>query len=89
MDTQLRSLSDGIISLSYGDEKAGRRIRLRKHRGIGQQDGSHGMEIRDSGVEVYPALEPEQRTRSFDPTQFSAGVPELDSLSMADSNAEP
>ncbi len=80
MDSQLRSLSDGIISLSYGDEKAGRRIRLRKHRGIGQQDGSHGMEIRESGVEVYPALEPEQRTRSFDPTQFSAGVPELDSL---------
>ncbi|MEF8973432.1 MAG: ATPase domain-containing protein [Haloarcula sp.] len=80
MDTQLRSLSDGIISLSYGDEKAGRRIRLRKHRGIGQQDGSHGMEIRESGVEVYPALEPGERTRSFDPTQFSAGVPELDSL---------
>ena len=80
MDTQLKSLSDGVVTLAYEDETAGRRIRVPKHRGIGQRDGSHGMEIRASGIEVYPALEPSRSERTFDPTQFSSGVPGLDSL---------
>ncbi|WP_134668656.1 ATPase domain-containing protein [Halorussus marinus] len=80
MDTQLKSLSDGVITLNHGDEKAGRRIRVPKHRGVGQRDGSHGMEIREGGVEVFPALVPETHSRRFEPTKFSSGIDGLDAL---------
>lgn len=80
MDTQLRSLSDGVISLDYKEEKEGRRISVPKHRGIGQQDGTHGLEIRESGIDVYPSLVPEQHARTFEPTQFSSGVDGLDAV---------
>lgn len=79
-DTQLKSLSDGVVVLSHDGEKAGRRIRIPKHRGVGQQDGSHGMEIRDGGVEVYPTGGGEDTERRFEPTQFTSGVSELDAL---------
>jgi circadian clock protein KaiC len=80
VDAQLKSLSDGVISLTHEDEKAGRRVRVPKHRGIGQEDGSHGMEIRETGVEVYPALVPEGGQERFEPRMFESGLPELDSL---------
>lgn len=80
MDTQLNSLSDGVVVLSHSGEKAGRRIRIPKHRGIGQEDGSHGLEIRDSGIEVYPDGLAETDERSFEPTQFTSGLPKLDAL---------
>ena len=51
------SLSDGIISL-YLDEHQ-RRIAVPKHRGLGQVDGTHGLEIREHGIEVYPQTIPE------------------------------
>ena len=79
-DSQLKSLSDGVVALSHDDEQAGRRIRVPKHRGIGQRDGSHGLEIREGGIEVYPAGVAESNDRAFEPTQFSSGVPALDSL---------
>lgn len=80
MDTQIRSLSDGVVNLAYEEEKAGRRISVPKHRGVGQQDGTHGLEIREGGAEVYPALLPDQHDRSFDPTQLSSGLDNLDAL---------
>ncbi|MFD1600749.1 ATPase domain-containing protein [Halobellus rarus] len=80
MDTQLRSLSDGVIDLEYENQRAGRRICVPKHRGVGQRDGKHGMEIRAGGIEVYPALAPESHDRSFEPTQFSSGIEALDAL---------
>ena len=79
-DTQLKSLSDGVVALSHDGEQAGRRIRVPKHRGIGQRDGSHGLEIRDGGLEVYPAGVAESGERTFDPTQFTSGLSALDSL---------
>ncbi|MFB6302266.1 MAG: ATPase domain-containing protein [Haloferacaceae archaeon] len=78
MDEQLRSLSDGVISLKYGD--AGRRVSVPKHRGVGQQDGTHGFEIRSSGLDVYPALRPDRHDRAFDPTQHRSGIGGLDAL---------
>lgn len=78
MDEQLRSLSDGVIALDHEDE--GRRIRVAKHRGVGQQDGTHGLEIRSSGLEVYPALVPERHERTFEPTQLASGIDGLDDL---------
>ncbi|MFB6092130.1 MAG: ATPase domain-containing protein [Haloquadratum sp.] len=80
MNTQLRSLSDGVVVLEYEDETEGRRIHVPKHRGVGQRDGRHGLEIRGDGLRVYPALRPESHARTFEPTRFASGVPELDSL---------
>lgn len=77
-DTELLSLSDGVVKLSRGDR--GRRVRVAKHRGFGQQEGSHGMEIREDGIEVYPALVPERHEQPFQAEQLSSGVEHLDDL---------
>jgi circadian clock protein KaiC len=78
MDEQLRSLSDGVIALEHEGES--RRIRVPKHRGVGQQDGTHGLEIHESGLEVYPALRPERHDRTFEPTKLPSGIDGLDDL---------
>jgi len=78
MDEQLRSLSDGVIRLDRGTE--GRRVRVPKHRGLGQRDGTHGLEITGQGLVVHPALQPTESDRTFDPTQISSGIDELDEL---------
>jgi circadian clock protein KaiC len=80
MDTQLRSLSDGVIALEYEDEKAGRRISVPKHRGVGQRDGKHGLEIRGDSLRIYPSLRPENHARRFEPDQFESGSSAFDSL---------
>ena len=49
-ETEIRSLSDGVIVLSR--VAGGRRVEVQKNRGIGQVDGDHGLEIRSEGVEV-------------------------------------
>ena len=72
------SLSDGIVNL-YLDESE-RRIAVPKHRGVGQIDGTHGLEIREDGIEIYPQVIPEHRTRTFDPTLLSTGHEALDTL---------
>jgi circadian clock protein KaiC len=72
------SLSDGIINL-YLDEHE-RRIAVPKHRGLGQADGTHGLEIRDHGVEVYLQIIPEHDNRTFDPELISTGHDALDTL---------
>ncbi|MFP8952197.1 ATPase domain-containing protein [Natrialbaceae archaeon A-arb3/5] len=77
-DNEVRSLSDGIIELERGGD--GRRITVPKHRGIGQRDGTHGLEIRENGLEVYPSLLPEQRDHTARLEQFPAGIAGLDSL---------
>ncbi|WP_226005399.1 ATPase domain-containing protein [Natrinema salinisoli] len=77
-DEQLKSLSDGVISLEY--ESEGRRITVSKHRGVGQRDGTHGLEIRSAGLDVYPALRPDRHSRSFEPIQLASGIDGIDSL---------
>ncbi|MFO7833802.1 MAG: ATPase domain-containing protein [Halohasta sp.] len=72
------SLSDGIISLHLDEGE--RRITIPKHRGLGQIDGTHGLEIRGDGIEIYPQVIPEHRTRTFDPELLSTGHEALDSL---------
>lgn len=78
MDDQLRSLSDGVIALER--EPDGRRISVTKHRGVGQRDGTHGLEIRSSGLDVFPAIRPERHERTFEPLQLASGIDELDDL---------
>ncbi|MCU4925123.1 AAA family ATPase [Halobacteria archaeon AArc-dxtr1] len=77
-DSEVRSLSDGVVELARGD--GGRRIGVAKHRGIGQQDGTHGLEIRSNGLEVYPNLIPEHSADRFTGLQLSTSVDELDTL---------
>lgn len=76
--TEMRSLSDGVVELAHTDR--GRRISVAKHRGFGQQGGSHGMSIGDDGIEVFPALVPERLDTSFDTHRIRSGVENLDSL---------
>jgi circadian clock protein KaiC len=72
------SLSDGVINLFLS--KSERRIAVTKHRGLGQKDGTHGLEIRDHGIEVYPRLMPNHESRTFNPTLLSTGNDGFDSL---------
>lgn len=72
------SLSDGIINL-YLDEHE-RRIAVPKHRGLGQVDGTHGLEIREHGIEVYPQTIPKHDNRTFDPELIPTGDDALDTL---------
>lgn len=77
-DANIESLSDGVVRLRNGEN--GRRLEVTKHRGYGQLDGSHGMEIRGDGLEVYPALVPERHERSFDSRRLQSGVDGIDEL---------
>lgn len=77
-DNSIKSLSDGVIELERSG--TGRRITVHKHRGIGQREGSHALEIRGHGLEVYPALEPRGYETEFDPAQFSSGIDGFDTL---------
>ena len=72
------SLSDGVVKL-YLDESE-RRISVPKHRGIGQVDGTHGLEIRGDGLEIYPQVLPSHSDREFDPSLLSTGDDTFDSL---------
>jgi len=77
-DDEIASLSDGIVEFDRGD--GGRRARVPKHRGVGQRDGTHGMEIREHGIEVYPSLVPSVHEDTLGDDLVASGVPELDGL---------
>jgi len=72
------SLSDGVVKLILAESE--RRITVPKHRGLGQVDGTHGLEIRQQGVEIYPQTLPEHTDRAFDPTSLSTGDDAFDEL---------
>ncbi|QZX99239.1 ATPase domain-containing protein [Halobaculum rubrum] len=72
------SLSDGVIDL-YLDEHE-RRIAVPKHRGLGQVDGTHGLEIHEDGMAVYPQIIPKHDKRTFDPELIPTGHDALDDL---------
>lgn len=77
-ETEMRSLSDGVVELAHTDR--GRRLSVAKHRGFGQQDGSHGLAIRDAGIEVFPSLVPERLENPFENRRTHSGVDGLDEL---------
>ena len=76
--TEVRSLSDGVVELVHTDQ--GRRITVQKHRGVGQVDGTHGLEIRSNGIEVFPRVVPQPNDAEFDPVPLRSGVSGLDDL---------
>ena len=77
-ETEIRSLSDGVIELSRVG--GGRRVEVQKNRGIGQVDGDYGLEIRSEGVEVFPKVRPDEADETFEPRQIASGISELDAL---------
>jgi len=74
---ELQSLSDAIIELTRGQHRT---IEVLKHRSIGQMEGTHGLEIRDEGLEVYPALIPQMHQQEISDQQIPTGIDELDTL---------
>ena len=77
-DTEIQSLSDGIVELSRGD--GGRRLRVTKHRGFGQLSGDHGLEIRENGIGVFPAALPEGGGQPVHSQRLRSGIDTLDEL---------
>ncbi|PYZ02541.1 hypothetical protein C8039_00675 [Halogeometricum sp. wsp3] len=84
--TRNSGLSSTAYLISYGDEKAGRRIRLRKHRGIGQQTAHMGWRPRFGG-EVFRRSNRNSGRGGVDSTPLSAAVRNRIRSSMADSYA--
>ncbi len=77
-DDDVRSLSDGIVTLELTEQ--GRRISVPKHRGVGQRDGTHGLEITGDGLEVYTSLGPEAHRREFTGETVPSGIDSFDEL---------
>ncbi|MGQ4555991.1 ATPase domain-containing protein [Halobellus sp. GM3] len=76
--SEIRSLSDGVITLSRTDD--GRRIEVEKNRGYGQIDGDHGVTFDAHGLEVFPKVRPRPSDRPFDPEPIPSGISALDDL---------
>ena len=75
----LEFITDGTILLDAASY--GRTVSVPKFRGSATQGGDHAYRVTDSGVEVYPALQPGAH-RGDDGAfeQISAGIPEVDEL---------
>lgn len=69
---------NGIISL--GVDANWRNIEVTKYRGSGYKSGKHAFKIIDSGIEVYPRLQPSKYERKFTPKKLSSGINELDGM---------
>lgn len=75
-DDDLQFMSDGVIELDYAD--TGRTVAVPKFRGSDTRSGDHTMRIRDTGMDVYPELEPGDHDADYTMETVSSGVPELD-----------
>ena len=74
----IQFITDGTIV--FDDAPYGRTIDVPKFRGSATQSGEHAYRITDTGIEVYPALEPRRHDAEFSAEDISAGVPEVDEL---------
>ncbi|WP_096395187.1 ATPase domain-containing protein [Halorubrum trapanicum] len=74
----LEFITDGTIRLDAAEY--GKTISVPKFRGSATQSGDHAYRVTDSGIEVYPALQPGQRDRDLEFEQISSGIPEVDQL---------
>jgi circadian clock protein KaiC len=74
----LEFITDGTLRLKVAPY--GKTVHVPKFRGSATQGGDHAYRVTDSGVEVYPALQPGSRTGEVDFEQISSGIPEVDDL---------
>jgi circadian clock protein KaiC len=75
-DDDLQFMADGVIELDYAE--TGRTVRVPKFRGSDTHSGEHTMRIRDTGVDIYPELDPGGHGTDYTMETVSSGVPELD-----------
>ncbi|OYR84584.1 recombinase RecA [Halorubrum sp. E3] len=75
----LEFITDGTIRLDAASY--GKTVRVPKFRGSATQSGDHAYRVTDSGIEVYPALQPgAHRGEDVAFEQMSSGIPEIDEL---------
>lgn len=74
----LQFMCDGTVALTVTD--SGRRISVPKFRGSATQSGTHTFRITESGIVVYPELEPGEHRIEFAHERLSSGVSEIDDL---------
>lgn len=75
----LQFMSDGGINLHH--QGSDRSLSITKFRGsIVSLWGAHTLRLLNTGIEVFPRLQPEQHDRDFVLETISSGVTELDSL---------
>ncbi len=77
-DDDLQFLADTVINLDL--ETGHRTMRVSKFRGSSSREGPHTVTIDDSGMTVWPRLDPSRHGREGETETLSSGVSELDSL---------
>lgn len=80
-DKTVHSVAHGVIQLQelapeYGAER--RRVRVMKYRGRRFRGGYHDFTIKTGGLDVYPRIVASEHRTTFDRSQVSSGVAELD-----------
>ena len=74
----LQFISDGYVSLRTDGDR--RRVAVPKFRGSATRSGDHAFRVTGEGIEVYPALAPEEHGREVERETLSSGVEEVDDL---------
>ncbi len=74
----LQFISDGYLTLQSDGDR--RRLAVPKFRGSATKSGAHAYRITDEGVEVYPALSPDDHDRPTKVETLSSGIEEVDDL---------
>ncbi len=69
---------DGVIKLSFSYHW--RSVEVEKFRGAFNRKGSHALTISNTGVRVFPKLQPNSYEREFKDGQISSDIEELDKL---------
>jgi len=77
-DDDLQFLVDAVISLEATADR--RTLTVPKFRGSSTRRGPHTVTIDDSGMHVWPTLDPAAHYRDGEISTLSSGVAELDSL---------
>lgn len=77
-DDDLQFMSDGVIDLNFSGKE--RSLSVTKFRGSDFQSGAHSMRLTETGIEVFPRLEPDGYKQEFVASVLPSGIPELDEL---------
>ncbi len=77
-DDDLQFICDGVIELVFTGEARG--VRVNKFRGSDFKEGLHTLQLKDTGVTVFPKVSSDKKMKKPTPGSLSSGVPELDEL---------
>ncbi|MBD3882021.1 AAA family ATPase [Phormidium tenue FACHB-886] len=77
-DDDLQFMSDGVIHLYHANNS--RSLQVSKFRGSDFRAGIHTLRLTDSGMKVFPRLQPEVYRQDFETEAIVSGVPALDAL---------